>query len=74
MRALGLDFGTKTLGLSLSDTTKTIASSYKTIRYEKDYKLLFEELKKIISDFNVDEVILGLPIRRIFKYGNNFRR
>jgi putative Holliday junction resolvase len=62
MRALGLDFGTKTLGLAISDNTKTIATSFKTIRYENDYKLLFEELNDIIKNYNVDEVVLGLPI------------
>jgi len=35
MRYLGLDLGTRTLGTSLSDTTLTIASSYKTIRFEE---------------------------------------
>ena len=34
MRYLGLDLGTRTLGTSLSDTTLTIASSYKTISFE----------------------------------------
>ncbi len=62
MRVLGLDYGTKTLGLAISDTTKTIATSLKTIRYERDYKVFFEELSNIIKNYNVDEVVLGLPI------------
>ena len=41
MRYLGLDLGTRTLGLSLSDTTFTIASTLKTIRFnENDYEFL----------------------------------
>ena len=35
MRYLGLDLGTKTLGLSLSDKTRTIASVYETLRFEE---------------------------------------
>ena len=62
MRALGLDFGTKTIGLSISDSTKMIASSLKVLRYEFDYTKLFEEIKNIIAEKNVDEVILGYPI------------
>ena len=33
MRYLGLDLGTKTLGISVSDETKTIASALKTLRF-----------------------------------------
>ena len=35
MRYLGLDLGTKTLGLAISDRLGTIASPYKVLRYEK---------------------------------------
>lgn len=62
MRYLGLDLGSKTLGVSLSDTTLTIASAYKTIRFnENDYDSLLSEIKKIIDDYNVSKIILGLP-------------
>jgi putative Holliday junction resolvase len=62
MRVLGLDFGTKTLGLAISDHTKTIATSLKTLRYEGDYKVLFEDLKNIIKENNVDDIVIGYPI------------
>lgn len=62
MRYLGLDLGTKTLGLSMSDTTLTIASTYKTIRFENsDYDFLIPELKKIVEEFNITKFVLGLP-------------
>lgn len=62
MRYLGLDLGTRTLGTSLSDTTLTIASSYKTIRFEdSNYDSLLPEIKKITEEFNVSKIILGLP-------------
>mgnify|MGYP003295728741 CR=1 FL=1 len=51
MRYLGLDLGTRTLGLSLSDTTFTIASTLKTIRFnENDYEFLLKELENIINE------------------------
>ena len=37
MRYLGLDLGTKTLGLALSDELGLIASSYKILRHSEDY-------------------------------------
>ena len=62
MRYLGLDLGTRTLGLSLSDTTLTIASTLKTIRYEEnDYELLLNELESIIEEYNISKLILGYP-------------
>lgn len=61
MRYLGLDYGAKTLGVSLSDETGTIASTLKTIRYNDDKELLIE-LDKIIKEFNIKEIVLGLPL------------
>lgn len=61
MRYLGLDYGSKTLGVSISDETGTIASTLKTIRYNEDNDLLIE-LEKIIKEFNIKEVVLGLPL------------
>lgn len=62
MRYLGLDLGTKTLGISISDATATIANSYKTIRFnEGDYKTLIPELKDIIEEYNIGKIVLGFP-------------
>jgi putative Holliday junction resolvase len=60
MRYLGLDLGTKTLGLAMTDKTNTISSPYKTIRY-KTYDELIKELKEIIIAKNVSKLILGYP-------------
>lgn len=62
MRYLGLDLGTRTLGISLSDTTLTIASSYKTIRFnDSDYGSLFPQIKEIVDEFKISKIVLGLP-------------
>ena len=62
MRYLGLDLGTRTLGISISDTTKTIASTLKTIRFnDSDYDSLIPELKSIIEEYEISKIILGLP-------------
>lgn len=60
MRYLGLDLGTKTLGLALTDKTNTISSPYKTIKFTS-YTTLIEELKQIIEEKEVGKLILGLP-------------
>lgn len=62
MRYLGLDLGTKTLGLSLSDVTGTIASTYKVIRFnETDFDILLPQIKEIVLKEGVGELVLGLP-------------
>ena len=61
MRYLGLDLGTKTLGLSLSDVTGTIASTYKVIRFnENDFDILLPQIKEIVLKEGVGELVLGL--------------
>ena len=61
-RYLGLDLGTKTLGIAVSDLTNTIASSLYTIRFsEKDYEATLEKLQNIIDEYKITDVVLGLP-------------
>ena len=62
MRYLGLDLGTRTLGTALSDKTGLIASSYETIHFEeKDYDAVLPEVKKLVEEFEISKVVLGLP-------------
>lgn len=60
MRYLGLDLGTKTLGLAISDKSGMISSPYKVLHYN-DINLLINELLLIIEQEQVDELVLGLP-------------
>ena len=62
MRYLGLDLGTKTLGIALSDNLGLIANSYKTLKFDnEDYESLIPKLKEIINEFNIKNIVLGLP-------------
>ena len=61
MRYIGLALGSRTLGVSLSDQNGIIASSYKIIRHEEEYEKLIDEVKKIIEEYKVDKIVLGLP-------------
>ena len=62
MRCLGLDLGSKTLGIAISDKTNTIATIYKTLYFEEEnYDSLLSPLKEIITKEEIDTIILGLP-------------
>lgn len=58
---LGLDLGSKTLGVSISDRTSTIATSLNVIRYG-NYDELMDELEKIVILRHVDAFVLGNPL------------
>lgn len=61
MRYLGLDLGSRTLGVSISDPTGLIASSYTIIRHNEEYDRLINDVKEIVLEKKVDEIVLGLP-------------
>ena len=62
MRYLGLDLGTKTLGVSISDKTNTLVSPLKLIKFTKEnYDEAIKELLLVIKEYNIKEVVLGLP-------------
>ncbi len=60
MRYLGLDLGTKTLGISISESG-VIANSLTILRHDNNFDYLIEELDKIIKDKNIDVIVLGFP-------------
>lgn len=60
MKCLGMDLGTKTLGLATSDRLGLISSPYKTLRYE-DINSLVDEVLKIITDEHIEQLVLGYP-------------
>lgn len=60
MRILGLDLGTKTLGIAITDKLGLIANPLKTLRYN-DYSFLTKELENIINEYKVDLIVLGYP-------------
>lgn len=62
MRCLGLDLGTRTLGLAMSDKSNMISSPYKVLRWDgEDYELLFKDLDSIINENAITDLVLGLP-------------
>ena len=61
MRYLGLDLGSRTLGVAVSDKTGMIASSYKTIRHNEDYEELLYEVRSLVNELEVDAIVLGFP-------------
>ncbi len=65
MRALGLDLGTKTMGIAITDDNKKIASSVENFSYAKnDLNACLNKIKKVIDEYNqtIDTIVLGYPL------------
>ena len=62
MQYLGLDLGTQSLGISISDKTNTLVSPLTLIKFPAlQYDIAVQELIKIIKENNIAAVVLGLP-------------
>ncbi len=59
MRYIGLDLGTKTVGISLSNGI--IASNYGTLRHNEEYDRMVKEINDLIIKEHVDVIVLGFP-------------
>lgn len=61
-RVIGLDLGSKTIGVAKSDLLQIIASPHETIFFnENDYNQALNLVLKTLKDFEIDKIILGLP-------------
>lgn len=57
MRYLGVDLGTKRVGLSMSDLTNLIASPFATVPFDES----FDKIKEIVSEYKITDLVIGVP-------------
>ena len=60
-RLLGLDLGEKTIGLALSDTTRSVATPFQTLKRGK-FKADAAVLTRLITQHGIGALIVGLPL------------
>ena len=63
MRIMGLDFGSKTVGVSISDELLLTAQGIEIIRRKDENKLrqTLARIEELIVEYGVEEIVLGLP-------------
>lgn len=62
MRIMGLDLGSVTLGVAVSDPTMFLASPVKTLRFaENDYDRARELVLPLLEEYGISKIVLGLP-------------
>lgn len=64
MRIMALDYGSKTVGVALSDELFITAAPHCIIRRERENKLrkTLSRIEDIIIEYNVGKILLGLPV------------
>lgn len=63
MRMIGLDFGSKTVGVAVSDELLVTAQGVEIIRRKSENKLrqTLARIEELITDYQVDRIVLGFP-------------
>ena len=63
MRIMGLDFGSKTVGVAISDSLLITAQGIETIERKEENKLIrtLARIEELIVEYEVEEIVLGLP-------------
>ncbi|MBQ7943606.1 MAG: Holliday junction resolvase RuvX [Lachnospiraceae bacterium] len=63
MRIMGLDFGSKTVGVAISDPLLITAQGIEIVRRKSENKLrqTLARIEELIVEYEVSEIVLGLP-------------
>ncbi|MBO9130452.1 Holliday junction resolvase RuvX [Bacillus sp. 165] len=62
MRIMGLDVGTKTIGVAISDEMGWTAQGIETIKINEERNQFgFERIEELVKGYNVDSIVVGLP-------------
>lgn len=63
MRIIGLDYGTKTVGVAVSDSLGITSQAVETITRKEENKLrqTLARIEALIDEYNVEEIVVGLP-------------
>lgn len=63
MRIMGLDYGSKTIGVAVSDPMGLTAQGLEIIRREEENKLRksLRRIEELVKEYQVEEIILGFP-------------
>ena len=69
-RLLGIDLGTKRIGIAISDYNQKIATPLQTLDKSRQGKLI-DELESIITEYDIKGIIIGNPINMDGTYGKS---
>ena len=64
MRILGRDYGSKTVGVAMTDALGMTVQPYKTIQRDRESKLrqTLSEIAEIVEQYQIKKIVMGLPL------------
>ena len=76
MRIMGLDYGSKTVGVAISDALLFIAQPHETIFRERETKLrkTLARIEELVREYEIEEIVLGLPLNMDDSLGERARK
>jgi putative Holliday junction resolvase len=64
MRVLGIDLGTKTMGIALSDPLRITVSGIDNFHHNENYDECINKIKNVLNKYkDIDTILIGNPIR-----------
>lgn len=61
MRILGIDYGDRRVGFAITDVLKITAQGLYTYSYDGNDKKILKELDKILEEYEIDTIVVGMP-------------
>lgn len=61
-RILGIDYGDARVGIAVTDALGITAQGLKTISHNGNDKVLLAELDKIVQEYDIETIVVGMPI------------
>ena len=62
MRVLGIDYGEARTGIAITDELNITSQGLKTIEHKGNDKVLLAELDKILAQYNIGTIVVGMPM------------
>ena len=60
-KIISIDYGEVRVGLAMSDMTNTIATGLDTLVIDRDKTKLYDKVKNILENNNIDKIVIGYP-------------
>lgn len=73
MRIMGIDYGTRRIGVAISDPSCTMAHPLDTVQVKGDGSHM-EQIEKIVRDYEVGKIVVGLPVNMDGSMGESARK
>ena len=73
MNILSIDYGEKRIGFAIGDSERKIPNPLKVIQ-NNSIPFIIDEIKKIVISYNVEKIVIGIPLNEDSSIGEQFNK